>query len=129
MFLEKEKASVAEGKFNRLHSKAAGWIVEERTRRGVRVASWVIKEQKTSLYCSPMGILMSKSNGLKQAESRLENCRGKSLAIFKCWKIRWSGCSFPHKERQKKCFWRQQIQKGPSPFSLLERWMEVLGPP
>lgn len=52
VFPEKEKASVAEGKFNRLHSKAAGWIVEERARRGVRVAAWVIKEQKTYLYCS-----------------------------------------------------------------------------
>lgn len=56
----------AEGKNERLHLSAAGWIVEEGTGKGVRVAPWVIKEQKKSLYSSLVGFLKSKSDGLKE---------------------------------------------------------------
>lgn len=67
----------AEGKNDRAHLRAEGYIVEEGTGRVIRVAPWVIKEQKKSLYSGLVGFLKSKSDGLKHVESWLEMCWGK----------------------------------------------------
>ena len=42
--------------------RSTGWIVDGKE-RGVRVASWVVKEQKKSLNCSPVGFLKTSTNG------------------------------------------------------------------
>lgn len=68
-----------EGNTNREQLRAAGWSVEEGMGRGVRVAPWVIKEQKRSLSNSLVCFSKSKSDGLKEVESWLESRWGKAL--------------------------------------------------
>ena len=52
---DQARPQAAEGKNGKLHLGAAGWIVEEAIGKGVRVAPWVVKEQKKSLYNSLVG--------------------------------------------------------------------------
>lgn len=52
--------------------KAAGWIIDEGSEKGVRVAPWVIEEQKKALRCSLVGFLKTKSDRLPQVELWLE---------------------------------------------------------
>ena len=75
-FSEKVLARAVEGNCERLNSKVVGWIAKEGTRKGVRVAPWVIKEQETSLYHSLVGFLKSKSGDIKQTDQWLDSCAG-----------------------------------------------------
>ena len=61
-----------QGRNNSLCSGTAGWLVEEGEGKGVRVAPWVVKEQKKSLYNSLVGFLKSKSEGIEQIESWIQ---------------------------------------------------------
>ena len=53
-----------------------GWVVVEGKGKGVRVAPWVVKEQKKSLYNSLVGFLKSKLEGIEQIESWIQTCCG-----------------------------------------------------
>lgn len=63
-------------------SPKAGWIVAEGPDKGVRVAPWVIKEQKKELYYSLVGILKNKEDGVRQTERWLVSYWGKMPAKF-----------------------------------------------
>lgn len=54
----------------------AGWVVNDGEERGVRVAPWVVKKEKQSLYCRLIGFLLDEE-ALVQAESWLEHVWGK----------------------------------------------------
>lgn len=126
---EQAKVRAAEGKNDRAHLRAAGYIVEEGTGRGVRVAPWVIKEQKKSLYSSLVGFLKSKSDGLKQVESWLESCWGKMPHNMQMLddQVVWMQVSSPGEVEE--ILLLAATGDFPSPFSVLQRWMEVLGSP
>lgn len=51
--------------------------MEEGGEKGVRVASWLIKQQKPHLFCSLVGFLKSKAEGLRQTELWIEKRWGK----------------------------------------------------
>lgn len=63
--------------------KVAGWIVEDGFWKGVRVAPWVVKQQKQTLYCSSVGFLKSKMNGLMRSELSIESCWGRKPVNIK----------------------------------------------
>lgn len=119
----------AEGKNEQLHLSAAGWIVEEGTGKGVRVAPWVIKEQKKSLYSSLVGFLKSKSDGLKEVESWLECCWGKLPHNIQLLDNQVVWMQFPSLKEVEEVLFIAASRGFPSPFSVLERWMEVSGSP
>lgn len=55
----------------------AGWIIANGTEKGIRVAPWVVQEQKKNLFFSLIGFLKSCSDGLQKAEKWLDRCWGK----------------------------------------------------
>lgn len=122
-------ARAVKGNCERLNSKAA-WIVEEGTRKGVRGAPWVIKEQKTSLYHSLVGFLKSKSGNIKQTEKWLDRCAGISPCNTQMLDDQVLWMQFSSRKEVKEVLPVAASPGGsPSPFSVLERWMEVLGSP
>lgn len=48
-------------------NRVAGWIVYDGREKGMRVAPWVVKEQKKSLFNSLIGFLKDEDNGPLQA--------------------------------------------------------------
>lgn len=54
--------------------KPAGWIVDDGKEKAVKVASWVVKEQKKSLFYSLVGFSKTSTKGQRQAEEWLDRC-------------------------------------------------------
>eukprot|EP00268_Persea_americana_P002365 TRINITY_DN10711_c0_g2_i1.p1 TRINITY_DN10711_c0_g2~~TRINITY_DN10711_c0_g2_i1.p1 ORF type:complete len:318 (-),score=66.73 TRINITY_DN10711_c0_g2_i1:542-1495(-) len=109
--------------------KVAGWIVEDGFWKGVRVAPWVVKQQKQTLYCSLVGFHKSKTNGLMRSELWIESCWGRKPVNIKMLDDNIVWMQF-HMEKEVEEVLDRAAKKGiPSPFTMLERWMEVQGPP
>lgn len=61
----------------RANLRSAGWILDEGKKKGVRVASWLIKQQNHNLFCSVVGFLKTEVEGLRKTENWIEKCWGK----------------------------------------------------
>eukprot|EP00268_Persea_americana_P009560 TRINITY_DN13823_c0_g2_i8.p1 TRINITY_DN13823_c0_g2~~TRINITY_DN13823_c0_g2_i8.p1 ORF type:complete len:414 (+),score=87.35 TRINITY_DN13823_c0_g2_i8:1496-2737(+) len=108
--------------------RLAGWIVEDDTGKGVRVAQWVVKEQKRSLFNSLVGFLKA-TVSIEQIESWIYKCCGQlPLNLQKLEEqVVWMQLSSTSEVDD---FLRNiAAMGGSSPFSMIERWMEVLGSP
>lgn len=86
----------------------------------------MVKEQKKkSLYNSLVGILKSNAEGLEEVETWLETCRGKLPQNIQMLdeQVVWLQFSSPREV--------EEVLSGGClfPFSIMERWMEVLGSP
>ena len=126
---DQARSQGAEGKNDGLCSIAAGSLVEENTGNSVRVAPWVVKEQKKSLYKSLVGFLKSESVGLEQIEQwLLTSCGQMPLNIQKLDKqVIW--LQFSSSGEVEEVLFEIASRGCSSPFSLIKRWMEVLGSP
>ena len=118
----------AEGNASRQNSRLGGWIVEEGSRRGVRVAPWVFNEQKRLLYSSLVGFLKSNLAGFQHVESWFVSCWGKTPNSMQLLddQVVWMHFS-THQEANEVLAGADTDNSGP--FLALERWMEVLGSP
>ena len=103
--------------------------MEEDTGKGVRVAQWVVKEQKRSLFNSLVGFLKASSVSIEQIESWIYNCCGQlPLKLQKLEEqVVWLQLSSTSEVDDFLCI--ITAMGGSSPFSMIERWMEVLGSP
>lgn len=104
--------------------------MEEDTGKGVRVAPWVVTQQKRSLVTSLVGFLKEKLASTEQIEFWIqESC---ALLPFKLQKLDervvWLRLSSSYEVDE--FLLKIAVTGGSSsPFSMIERWMEVLGTP
>lgn len=111
----------------KLKPKVPGWIIEEGSEKVVRVAPWVIKEQKKNLYCSLVGF-SENQNSWTSADSTLAQAMlGKMpvnvllLEDHVVW-IQLRSEKEVHEVLK-------SAEGNSSPLPVLERWMDWLGSP
>ena len=122
------QTQAGETKKDRSQLGLAGWIMEEGTGRGVRVAPWVV-EQKNSLYNSLVGFLKSNAKGLKEITRWIETCWGRRPHNVQLIDERVVWLQFSTPREVEKALFKAASRDCSSPFSMVERWMEVLGSP
>lgn len=72
-------------------SSAVGWIVQEGQVKGVRMASWVLKEEKEPLHPSLVVYLKSDKDGLNKTVLWLDRKMPVSVRLIHKMVI-WSSC-------------------------------------
>lgn len=107
----------------------AGWVVGVEGVRELKVAPWVVQERKKMLFCSLIGFLSSTKGGLVKVEQWLERCWGKMLVQVQLLNEEVVWIQFVSEEEVEEVLGKAKDQRFQLPFSLLKRWMEVLGPP
>ena len=118
-----------EARSNKPGLDVVGWIVEEDTRKGVRVAQWVVRQQKRFLVNSLVGFLKEKSVSIEQIESWIQKCCGRLIISIlndreMDEQVVWLQL---YSSREVDEFLLKALGDSLSPFSMIERWMEILG--
>ena len=111
----------------KLKPKVPGWIIEEGSEKVVRVAPWVIKEQKKNLYCSLVGF-SENQNSWTSADSTLAQAMLGKMPVNVLLledHVVW----IQHRSEKEVHEVLKSAEGNSSPLPVLERWMDWLGSP